>query len=261
MICSAEQAALPPEALHDAMLDAFSDYILPVRVSFDQFRVMLKSRSFDPALSQVCVENGQVVAFWNIGRRGAASYLITSGTRPAYRGRRLSEQLGRRAIAACRAAGCPQLTTEVIIGNAPAQALYVKLGFQVQRQLDCYQLSQEANGPLPDLLEWSALRPALARLETHEASWQNQDATLEILQPKGLANTDAVAVFDPDSGTVYRLAGKVSPLLPLMRQFADLRVINLDAADRALADHLIHAGARSLPSQTELTLIPEENTP
>lgn len=254
MLYSFAQTGLPLTALHDAMLDAFSDYVTPMQPSLQTFETMIHSRGFDPQLSKVAVDGDQIVAFWNIGIRGAASYLITSGTRPDHRGKGLSTRLGRDVLAAVVAAGCRQITTEVIIGNNNAQALYEKLGLGIRRKLDCCRLTQAGSADVSELLDWTELRPLLSEMETYAPSWQNQNATLDLVRPSGLATDDAVAVFDPQSGVVYRAAGDLSRLLPKMRCFADLTFVNLDAKDRALADHLTQAGASLFLSQNELFL-------
>lgn len=255
MICSFQQSGLPIAALYDAMLDAFSDYVVPMQPTLEAFETMMRSRGFDADASQVALSDGKITASWNVGIRGNAAYLITSGTRPGHRGQGLSKQLGLNALLTLRQAGCTHMTTEVIDGNASAQRLYEKLGFRVQRRLDCYRLAQ-ADGPEAVLDDWSAAKPVLARLETHKPSWQNQDVTLGRINPAAVIAPDGVAVFDPQSGIVFRVAGNLLTLLPQMRRYGDLRFINLDATDHAMAEQLREA--ELFLSQNELFLSLQE---
>ncbi|WP_346909696.1 hypothetical protein [uncultured Roseibium sp.] len=52
-ITTAEQ--LSTATLHAAMVEAFSDYVVPMRPTLAQFEAMLRQRSFDPALTSVAL--------------------------------------------------------------------------------------------------------------------------------------------------------------------------------------------------------------
>lgn len=56
--------------LHSAMNDAFSDYVVPMHLSLQQFSTMMRQRALDLPASSVAVVNGEIAAFWLIGLRG-----------------------------------------------------------------------------------------------------------------------------------------------------------------------------------------------
>src|SRR3990170_4901895 len=73
---------------------------------------------------------GRVVGFLRLLAQGLATGLIDDiAVRPAYQRRGLGEAMMRWALAWCRDRGLPRAKLEVRLGNAPALALYRKLGF------------------------------------------------------------------------------------------------------------------------------------
>lgn len=146
-IVSFAKSGLDMDALHRAMLVAFSDYVVPLQPDADTFRSTLSSRGFDPEASFVAVDGDEVIGFWNVATRNTKRYLIGSGTRIGQRRKGLASSLGMAAINAAENAGVESFWLEVIEGNEGAERLYKKMGFDVTRKLDCYRLDHPSPDP------------------------------------------------------------------------------------------------------------------
>lgn len=251
MIYSFESSELPLSALHDALVDAFSDYIVPMKPTFEQFKAMLDSRGFDPSLTTVEIRNDMIVAFWIIGRRGDAAYVITSGTRPLARKQGLAGQIGTEVIKTLKQDRLGSLTLEVINGNDGARHLYERLGFSENRQLNCYSLTANPNAKTAEL-KWADVRDTLATLRKSNPSWQNADETLDALSPDAVAANNAAAAFDQSTGVVFQIAGDVSQIVGQLAAPDQLRFINIDGTDHTLNNALLAVGADQFLSQTEM---------
>lgn len=131
------------EALYDASMDAFSDYVVPAAMTEDQWRDMLTIRGYVPELSFVATEAGDVKAYWMTGTapkdRPGVGYAISVGTRPSARRRGLSQQLFAQVSDALRHQGFTGMMHEVIVSNTPAVKLYEGLGYRPARRVKCFR--------------------------------------------------------------------------------------------------------------------------
>lgn len=247
------------DALHCAMLDAFSDYIVPLQPDGDTFRAALSTRGFDPEASFIAVENDEVIGFWNVATRGSKRYLIGSGTRIAHRGRGLASRLGKAAITAAEAAGIQSFWLEVIEGNKSAEGLYQKLGFDVIRKLDCYRLDH----PSPDLSsctvsDFKTVAHVIQRHSTWEPTWQNATETISGAQLTSFLHDTGGVIVGAD-GLVHQIAASdVSALEDLLAAAATvgaLTLVNVDASDSALCSLLQKLGGQRFIIQSEMRLL------
>src|SRR5262245_52171422 len=101
---------------------------------------MVEVFDLDPAASLVAVDAGQPIGLANLGRRGERTWLGGIGVVPARRGQGVGELLNRKLLDRARALGANEMALEVIVENAPAIALYEKLGFEQVRDLDVLSL-------------------------------------------------------------------------------------------------------------------------
>ncbi|MEM9795777.1 MAG: GNAT family N-acetyltransferase [Pseudomonadota bacterium] len=266
MIRSAD--GVPSEALRAAMLAAFSDYAVPMQPSQTSFNLMLRQRGFVPDASLVTMAGDTVVAIWLVGRRGADAYLIASGTRPEDRGRGLARAMADRSLAGLVAHGARTFTTEVMDGNAPARALYLSLGMEAVRPLDCYQLVQSGGGGDVVDTPWDRLSVEAPTLWDWPPTWQNDVAALSavpgnirsvtIWDVAGLAGyaariettmTLAQIAVRPDrrrNGLGRALVGALAPT------DQHLRIINADGRDPGFRAFAKALGATPMVGQTEL---------
>ena len=245
-------------ALHSAMLDAFSDYIVPFQPDADTFKAALSTRGFDPEASFVAVEDGEVIGFWNVGTRSTKRYLIGSGTRVGHRGRGMASRLGMAALHAAENAEIKSFWLEVIEGNTGAERLYRKLGFDVARKLDCYRLDH----PSPErssckLSGFGTVADVIQRYSTSEPAWQNTTETISGLQLTSFLHEKGGAIIGA-GGLVHQIAASelsaLEDLLAAAATVGSLTLVNVDSADSALCSLLQALGAHRFIVQSEMRL-------
>jgi ribosomal protein S18 acetylase RimI-like enzyme len=259
------------QALHAAMLDAFSDYDIPLQPTLDQFNSMLAQRQFDPALSSVALEGDEVLAFWFIGTHDTRSHLIASGTRIAHRGKGLAKQIATRSEVEIIKAGFQLIQFECLTSNQRALGLYQKQGHEIHREFDCFSLEigdwAESDCEIKKV-DWATIAPHTEQLRDVMPSWQNEDFAVEAApDAKCLAAHNAnqlcgyIAIAP--SGAIYQLAVAKDQRCKhigqtLVRRAAKavekskLAFINIDKADAATIGFLTHLGAQKTVSQYEL---------
>lgn len=261
--------------LPGAMNDAFSDYVIPVRVTIDQFEQMMRQRSFCRGASSVVDVDGEIAAFWLMGLRGVRAYLIASGTRPSFRRQGLSKRAADHAIGLARNLGAESILSEVITSNEKALALYLGLGFEVSRTLDCYSCkptgqTKGGNHRITPV-DWRQVRAIASGFRDFRPSWQNDDESIDALGTavQCLAAYDAgklagyVAVL-AENRAICQLAvapasrrrGIGSALLEAALKLAagEIRLLNIDSDDRGTADFLFSRGATKFAQQLEIRL-------
>lgn len=245
-------------ALHCAMLAAFSDYIVPLQPDADTFKAALSSRGFDPEASFVAIDDDEVLGFWNVATRNRKRYLIGSGTRITHRGRGLASRLGMAAIRAAENAGIESFWLEVIEGNAGAERLYRKMGFDVTRKLNCYRLVH----PSPDrssskLSDFGTVASAIQRYSTWEPTWQNATETISTSPLTSFLHEKGGAIIGT-GGLVHQIAASeasaLEDLLAAAATVGSLTLVNVDSADRALCSLLQELGAHRFLVQSEMHL-------
>ena len=245
-------------ALHSAMLAAFSDYIVPLQPDADTFKAALSSRGFDPEASFVAVDDDEVIGFWNVATRNTKRYLIGSGTLIGHRGLGVASRLGMAAISAAENAGIESFWLEVIEGNAGAERLYRKLGFDVTRKLECYRLDH----PSPDrssceLSDFGTVMNAIQRYSTWEPTWQNATETISGSQLTSFLHEKGGA-FIGAGGLVHQIAASepsaLEDLLAAAATVGSLTLVNVDSADSTLCSLLQELGAQRFIVQSEMRL-------
>ena len=255
-ISTFSETDLGMEDLHAALLDAFSDYVIPLQPGEAQFETLLHSRGFDADASMVACDGGEIAAFWNVANRASRAYLISSGTRIAHRGKGLAGQLGEASIAVAKHQGKKSFWLEVIEGNSSAERLYGRLGFNLQRKLDSYTLRH----PEPKLsgcrkVDWPTCRATLQRFSSWQPSWQNSSETITST-PLTCFLYDHGAVAVGQGGLIHQIAAETPDTLEALLAAAAtdglLRLINMDSADQMLRATLEALGAELLLRQSEM---------
>lgn len=267
-----DAANIPHARLCAAMNEAFSDYAAPMQLSQEAFSLMMRQRGLTPSASRIAMIDGQIAAIWLVSIRSAKAYLISSGTRPAFRGQGLAKQLAASCLEGLRAAGITSFQTEVMDGNASATPLYFKLGMAPTRGLDCYNIPAVQSAPQHpvEITDWGTLAPEVSSLRTWHPSWQNSDASLaavndtllcaRVVDAHGLAgyaavikpfNTLAQIAVRPDrrrQGIASALIAHLQAAAPDLR----LRITNAEAGDAPFAEFMRALNATPTVSQREL---------
>jgi ribosomal protein S18 acetylase RimI-like enzyme len=145
----------PIPDIHQCFLDAFSDYVVDIRMPLASFMEVNELRAVDYRLSVGAFANDQLVGFtlngkdqWQ-GRRTA--YDAGTGVVPAWRGRGVSRGIMESCFEVLKAQGLTSYLLEVITRNEKAIRLYESLGFRTTRRLDCLILKGPAQLDAADM--------------------------------------------------------------------------------------------------------------
>jgi hypothetical protein len=167
----------------------------------------------------------------------------------------IGERLTRGLLDQARDARAGEMVLEVIVENAPAIALYEKLGFRARRQLEVLSLAADEGGDAA--LDPAEARRRIATARTDPEPWQREDATVDNLTGvAALAMDGAVAVYRMEDGRVNLLqfAGvRLDALIAALRARGPIYALNYPAASPA-AVALTEAGASVVVRQLEMSL-------
>lgn len=258
------------------MIDAFSDYSLPMRPSQQEFDAMMLQRGLDAASSRVAWAGQKIAGIWLTSVRGSEAYLIASGTRPAFRSRGVARAMAEDCMAYLKAAGVRSFGTEVLRGNTSAASLYTSLGMEKRRVLDCYSIA--AADPPADgghafrRVHWDEISPNARALRAWAPSWQNSDHSLAAIADQLLcfsrmdgSDLTAYAAVGSGTGIIHQIAvrndarrnGVATSLLRAIQNELPgipLRLINICQSDAAFRAFMKQAGARETAGQFELKM-------
>lgn len=258
------------------MNDAFSDYSIPLQLSEEAFKQMMRQRGLDPLSSRIAIADGNVVAIWLVSVRASKAFLISSGTIPRYRSRGISRSLAEDCLIGFRKLGTRSFQTEVLRNNKTAAGLYYSLGMKRTRLLDCYEIApqdtpKEQQVSLSKVI-WTDIAPLAQKQRDWEPSWQNADASLDAISEDlfclthhdatGLA---AYAAVGKRSGNIHQIAVRpdrrctglgTGLIRGIQRQLprATLRLTNVQHDDTAFQSLLAQVGATHTTGQYELLL-------
>ncbi len=130
-------------ALAEAFNSAFSDYLVPVRLSENDLRSKLLSENTNPELSAGAFLDGRLVGFILIGIDKVGDKVVAynggTGVIPECRGQNLTGKMYRFLFPLLEKKGIVTHQLEVITENVKAIPVYEKIGFQVKRVVSCFR--------------------------------------------------------------------------------------------------------------------------
>jgi ribosomal protein S18 acetylase RimI-like enzyme len=240
---------------------SYDGYFIPFVVDETQLTYMVEVFDLDLGNSLVAVEGERLVGLANLGRRGERTWLGGVGVVPDRRGTGIGESLTRRLLDRARQVGAHEMVLEVIVENAPAIALYEKLGFARTRELEVLSLTSAAGPSEARETELDeGLRLVAARRSGSEP-WQRADETIANLarrgqSPRAITVDGAAAVFSQDGDRVSLLqaagdAGGLEALASALRSRGNVSALNFPAGE-PVATALREAGATLLLGQYEM---------
>jgi GNAT superfamily N-acetyltransferase len=195
-----------------ALTTCFEGYIVPMRMTGEQYERRFRAEHLDPFASAVWFDGEAPAVIALICRRGSTSRLAAFGVAAAQRSKGLAKATMKDVIAEARARGDARIVLEVIEGNDAALRLYESLGFTMRRRLVGYDWSPPLGDRAPKNLREVDLAEAamlLTGFADSDLSWQFDPAGLFGLSPPttgfALDNT-AVAILEP-SGETLRVHG------------------------------------------------------
>ena len=176
---------IPPSDIYSAFIRAFSDYQIPVEMTFQEMVLENTQRGVDYTASfGAFTDDGELTGFILCGVReneGTLSYYDSAtAVIPAYRGRGIARLLLDKVLADANSRGAHTFVLEVIQDNLKAHKLYESHGFSISRELRCFQKQLEdihsvttSNYEIytPDANELFRIAESIPLLYT--PSWQN----------------------------------------------------------------------------------------
>jgi ribosomal protein S18 acetylase RimI-like enzyme len=242
---------------------SYDGYFIPFVVDETQLRYMVEVFDLDLSRSLVAVERERPVGLANLGRRGERTWLGGVGVVPGHRRSGVGESLTRMLLDQAREAGAREMVLEVIVQNAPAIALYEKLGFARTRKVEVLSLAaatEHSEARETDLRE--ALRVVAATRGAAEP-WQRADETVANLArrgspPRAITVDGAAAVFSEDGDRVSLLqaagdAAGLAAVTAALRSRGNVSALNFPAGE-PVATALREAGATVRLRQHEMVL-------
>jgi len=139
-------ARVPHERRAELWNLAFSDYATPSHFDAPALEAFERACDLDLEGSHVLLENDQPVGFAMLGVRGPRGWVGGMGVVPAARRHGYAALLMQVLLDVSRRRGLLALGLEVLTDNAPAVALYRKLGFTEHRRLEVWE---RPAGPAP----------------------------------------------------------------------------------------------------------------
>jgi len=203
------------------------------------------------------------------------AYDIATGIVPEYRRQGITSEIFLRENALLKDKQVSQYLLEVINENLPAVRLYQKQGFQIHRELTCFQIDQRrltlrSRYPIEKTneIDWKQEKA----FWDFEPSWQNSVASVSAV-PEAFVNVVAkfngeiagYGIIEPKTGDIPQLAvhpkfrrlGIGTSLLAglAMNAYAEkIRVLNIDTSQNTVLKFLTALGFERYVSQYEMIL-------
>lgn len=140
------------ELLYEAFLSAFSDYQVKIDLPFWKFQQMLQRRGYVSEISIGAFKNQMLVGFVLNGFRNWSGKLTVydtgTGVIGEYRKQGITSNMLLNIREVLKEKEAEQYLLEVIQTNTSAVQLYKKQGFQIIRNLACFQLDKNKYNPM-----------------------------------------------------------------------------------------------------------------
>lgn len=141
------------EKIHSTFIDAFSDYQVKMDLPLLKLQQMLNRRGYVAAASIGAFNDDVLVGFllnairpWN-GKLSA--YDTGTGVINGYRNNGITSNMFLSAKELLKEMGVEQYVLEVIQSNTPAVSLYIKQGFKILRDFECFILDKNRFKAMP----------------------------------------------------------------------------------------------------------------
>lgn len=264
--------------IHQSFLDAFSDYVVPMNISLEQFQRLLKRRGYQAKNSVGVFQNDQLIGFVLTSTRQwqntPTTYIIGLGLSPKHRGHGLAKALMQKATL-YNEPHAAQFLLEVITSNQPALKLYQSLGYQIARELLYFSIPKtgfvlSSSDHVTIKISQHAPDYDLSTFWDKHTSWQHSPDTLatepnHFMYVTAYINQHIVGygVIDPASGDIYQLAvhpdyrrqgiaGTILSTLCQQTESPKIGYSNIDASNQSLLAFLQKQNFNHVISQYEM---------
>ncbi|MGE0019871.1 MAG: GNAT family N-acetyltransferase [Draconibacterium sp.] len=144
----------PVEKIHEAFIDAFSEYEVPIDMPLNKLQEMMVTRDLNPDWSVGCFDGDLLVGFILTGYRKINGQKVCydggTGVIKAYQRKGIGEMLLKELLLILRKEQVHQFVLEVLENNTPAIKLYQNHGFAKTRKLECFEIGKNELRPVPD---------------------------------------------------------------------------------------------------------------
>lgn len=199
---------------------SFSDYIVPLQLNLEMLKSKIKAEDIKLELSVGVFDGEEMLGCMLHGLRAAEEGLTVyngaTGVIPAHRGKGLVRKMYEYLLPELKKLAVKKMVLEVITGNHSAIKAYEKMGYSVDRTLDCYRGKIQARrnklvSTLKEIepVDWSEL---VSFWDT-KPSWQNEIQSLKNSKENcrfvGAYRDDLLvgyAVFNPATRKINQLA-------------------------------------------------------
>jgi ribosomal protein S18 acetylase RimI-like enzyme len=216
-------STLSAAELAAAFMASYEGYFLPVTVDEATYRFMARSWDFDLDASRVAFDGGEPVGICNLAIRGEDAWIGGVGVVAGRRGQGIGKQLMHVAEEEARARGLKRIWLEVLVQNAPAIALYEKLGYEHVRELEVWSLPElEFQKHKARSVPVAQAQERIRAERSAREPWQRADETV--------ANLEEVEALESERGAVlFRRSGERVSLVQAV------------AVDETAARELLHS--------------------
>jgi ribosomal protein S18 acetylase RimI-like enzyme len=164
--------------LHTTFLEAFSDYLVPIKLTGEQFQTKLLNEGVDLSISGGAFLDNKMVGIILHGRGNwngqSTAYNAGTGVIPTFRGQGITLNLYSYLIPILQENGVESCLLEVMQQNVPAINVYKEAGYEIKRKLDCYKLSKSAKLHPIYAPDFAIIPCALSdSVKQHLYSWHN----------------------------------------------------------------------------------------
>ena len=268
--------------IHQAFVEAFSDYQVKMDLPFSKFDNMIKRRGFIPELSIGAFDNEKLIGFVLNGARmwngKFTAYDLGTGVIPDYRKKGITSEILKNVKDLCKENNIESYLLEVLQNNTGAVELYRKQGFQTTRDFDCYYLKKEDFSPsicveienveFICLNQWEEIQ----KLWDCNPSWQNSIDSVNVFPDRFSYSIVTVENKIVGYGVVDKVTGDI-PQIAVSKEYRNkgigksiisdlfnkteankLSLINVDCRDVNFKGFLTHEGFINYVSQYEMIL-------
>lgn len=172
------------EKIHEAFIDAFSEYEVQLEMPLEKLKEMMKTRDLNPDFSAGCFDGDLLVGFILTGYREIYGQKVCydggTGVIKAYQRKGIGEMMLNKLLQLLKEKGVSRFMLEVLENNTPAINLYEKYGFAKTRKLHCFEIEKEKLRPVSDLGFGISVTTPATTVENEEKynlfapTWQNE---------------------------------------------------------------------------------------
>ena len=273
------------QQIHRTFQEAFAHYAMDMSsLTEERLRVRCVKNAVDWDVSVGAFDGDRMIGFTLIGidewQGGLGAFDAATGIVEGYRGQGLTRAMFDHALPDLKVRGVESFVLEVLKDNEPAIRAYRKAGFEVSRELKCFELQiEDLQGRDADMVALPVrsvdrqVVSSLAESVDWPPSWENSFKAIDRI-PDELV---VVAAFDGEVciGAVaytpmlnwiltivvepsYRRQGVGRALIQglveaLPEGIETVRLQNVDGADSGMASFLERVGFEPLVDQYEMT--------